>query len=128
MGDTLISVTEYHLAGGGQTIALSMKDPADPHLVYEGPEGKREFAGMEIRQESTQLGLLLSVLLEEVPDLHSVILSLAVPRANRPDSSRSIPVETFSVRTTRRDNIAGPDSLEGQIELYETCELAGNAW
>ena len=128
MDGTLIGVTEYHLSGGGQTIALSMKDPADPSIVYESPEGTREFGAKEIRQESTQLGLVLSVGLEEVPDLQSVTLSLAVPRANRPENMKSVNISTFSVRTTRRDNIAGPDSLEGQIVTYETFELEGNAW
>ena len=128
MKKELVSVKNYHLAGDGVKIVFSMEDPDELELVYEDKQGERRFSGRAIYREKTVLGLLVSVVLENVPDLHRIMLSLAVPSANKPDNMRSIPVKTFAVRTTDRTSISGEGGVEGQIQTYETTVLDGNAW
>ena len=62
---------------------------------------------------------MASVVLEPKPGLHIITLTLVVPSANRTDNAKSIEVNTFAVRTTIRDSIAGPQLVEGQIQAYE---------
>ena len=128
MGEKLISVKNYHLAGNGVKIVFSMEDPSELELVYEDKQGERKFTGRAIYREETQLGFMPSVVLTEVPDLHRITLSLAVPSANRPDNVRSIPLKTFAVLTTSHTSISGPETVEGQIQSYEILSLEGNAW
>lgn len=125
----LVSVKNYHLAGDGVKIVFSMEDPDELELVYEeDKQGERRFSGRAIYREKTVLGFLVSVVLEDIPDLHRIMLSLAVPSANRLDNMKSIPVKTFAVRTTNRTSIGGQGGVEGQIQTYETMVLDGNAW
>lgn len=128
MKKELVSVKNYHLAGDGVKIVFSMENPNELELVYEDKQGERRFPGRAIYREKTMLGFLVSVVLEDIPDLHRIMLSLAVPSANRLDNMKSIPVKTFAVRTTSRTSISGQGGVEGQIQTYETMVLDGNAW
>ena len=127
MKGKLVSVKNYHLSGDGVKIVFSMENEK-PELVYEDKLGEHKFSGSQIDLEKIQLGLLPSVVLDAVPDSHTITLALAVPAANRPDEVKSISVKTFAVRTTNRTSIGGPDLLEGQIQKYEIYILEGNAW
>ena len=128
MKEKLVSVKTYHFGGDGVKIVFSMEDPDEFKLVYEDKQGEREFTGRAIYREEIQLGFMPSVILEQAPDLHTIILTLAIPSANRPANMKSIPVKTVAVRTTRQTSIAGPQIVEGQIELHEMLVLEGNAW
>lgn len=128
MKKELVSVKNYHLAGDDVKIVFSMENPNELELVYEDKQGESRFSGRAIYREKTVLGFLVSVVLEDIPDLHRIMLSLAVPSANRLDNVKSIPVKTFAVRTTSRTSISGQGGVEGQIQTYETMVLNGNAW
>ena len=128
MKEELVSVKTYHLAGDGVKIVFSMENPDELELVYEDKQGERKFSGREIYQDETQLGFMPSVVLDQAPDSKMLILSLAIPSANRPENMKSISVETFAVRTTIRTSIGGAELVEGQIQSYETLGLEGNAW
>jgi hypothetical protein len=129
MGNRLVSVNSYSLAGDGITIEFSMKDPKTPELVYKDKQNQQKaFSGQSIRLAKLELGLMASVVLESIPDLQMTALSLAVPSANRINNQKSIPVKTFWVRSTTRTSIGGPEIVEGQIQSYEIHILEGNAW
>ncbi|MBU0501364.1 MAG: hypothetical protein KJ558_00990 [Gammaproteobacteria bacterium] len=128
MSDGLVKATTYHLSDDDIKVTFSMVNPADLELVYEDIQGERQFSGQSIDLQVCHHGLMVIVVLEEVPDLYSITLSFAVPAANRPTDARSIPVKTFAVRTMSRTSIAGPDTVEGQLQIYETYVLQGNAW
>lgn len=128
MSNELQRATTYHLAGDDIKVTFSMICPDDPEMVYEDIGGERKFSGSAIDQKECPLGLMVSVVLEEAPDLRVIIFSIAIPIANRPDDQRSVPVGSFAVKTTSRTSIAGPDMIEGQIQTYETYVLEGNAW
>jgi len=129
MSGNLEKVSVYHLSGDKIKIMFSRENADELELVYGDEQGtSRHFTGRAIHREKTPLGFLATVVLEEVPDLHVITLSLVVPDANRPENARSIPVNTFAVRTTARTSIAGPQLVEGQIQMYEVFNLEGNAW
>lgn len=128
MSEGLVRATTYHVADDDIKVTFSMVNPADLELMYEDIQGERHFSGQDIDLQVCHHGLMAIVVLEEVPDLHSITLSLAVPAARRPADVRSVPVKSFAVRTLSRTSIAGPDLLEGQIQVYENYILEGNAW
>ena len=125
----LESVHEYHLSGDAMNVDILMKDDNEIELAYKDQQGdEQRFSGRAVYREKTQLGLLLSVLLEAVPDLKVVSFSVVVPAANRPENMRSVPISTFAVRTVGRTSIGGPNLVQGQLEEYTTIPLTGNAW
>lgn len=128
MKEKLVSVKTYHLSGDGVKIVFTMENPDILELIYEDKQGERKFSGRAIHREKIQLGFVPSVVLEDVPDSHTIILSLVVPLANISEDVRSVPIDTFMVRTTNRTSIAGPGIIEGQIQTHEVHVLEGNAW
>jgi hypothetical protein len=124
----LVRAKTYHLAGDGLRIEFCMEDPKELELVYEDQKGERKFSGKAIYQKELQLGFVPSVVLEQVPDLHTVFFSLIVPSASRSNNQKSISLRTFAIRTTSRTSIDGPEAVEGQVQTHEIFTLEGNAW
>jgi hypothetical protein len=128
MDAKLVGVNIYHLAGDGVSAVFSRENPDELELVYGDAQGERKFTGRAVYREDTTPGFLVSVVLEQVPDLHTVTFSLVVPPANRPADLKSVAVKTFAVRTTALTSIAGPDIIEGQLQTHALYALEGNAW
>ena len=128
MSNELVQVKTYHVEGDGITLYFLGDDPAALELTYNDAQGERKFSGKDISQQETPTGLMVSVMMEAIPDLRTVVLSLALPAANRPADMRSVMLKTFAVRTTNHTTIAGPDIIEGTIQTYEVFVLDGNAW
>jgi hypothetical protein len=118
-----IPVSQYDLSGKGVRIAFRVGPEGAPTLEYNG----RIFRGDELRYEQTAIGSVASAVLETIPDLHTISLSLAVPDANRPADARAVPVRTFAVFTTERTSIGGPGLVTGQLQEYELVSLTGEA-
>lgn len=128
MNEKLVRVKTYYLQTTDIEIEFSMKDPDELQLVYRCKEAKREFSGRAIYREETQLGFMVSVILENEPDSPSTTLSLAIPIVNKPNDVRSIKVKTFAVLTTTRISKSGSEEINGQIQTYEILTMEGNAW
>lgn len=128
MSNELVQVKTYHVEGDGITLYFLGDDPAALELTYNDAQGERKFSGKEISQQETPTGLMVSVMMEAIPDLRTVGLSLALPAANRPADMRSVMLKTFAVRITNHTTIAGPDIIEGATQTYEVFVLDGNAW
>ena len=125
-----VTTTTYSLSGNGLQIILSMKEPNETTISIEDkdPNDKRTYYSKEIYRDETKLGLILSVVLEHIPDLHLITLSLLVPNTNRPIELRSVDVKTYAVRTKHLNGIIKPSEIKGQVQFYETLSLVGNAW
>lgn len=121
---SLISVSDYHLAGKHTNIIFVAGEPDEMRLTYND----MLFEGSALKVEQTQLGLMVSVVLDEVLDSFLVVLSLMVPEANRPADMRSIGIHAFAVITTTKSSIAGPALVSGQIREHDVIMLHGNAW
>jgi hypothetical protein len=99
-----------------------------PNLVeLEGAGREASFSGDEIRSSRNALfGTLVSVELANRPDQDTLFLVLVVPTVNL-DDSRTARVRTFAVLTTHRTSLRGPDTVDGQLQTYETVNLRGTA-
>lgn len=122
--ERLTPVNEYHLSAEGTQIVFCSGDEDTMTLAYNGTV----FRGRSLYRETTLMGIVVSVQLEVISDLHTIFLSVAVPEGNRPSDARSIAVSTFAVISTERTSIAGPQLVGGQIRRYEVIPLQGNAW
>ena len=92
-------------------------------LIYND----KEFSGRALYREKTVMGLVVSVLVESIPDHPRAFFTLVVPEAHRPDGVRSIEVLTFAVLSTKQTAVAGSE-VAGQVDRYEVVRLKGNAW
>ncbi|MEZ4295233.1 MAG: hypothetical protein R3B70_09680 [Polyangiaceae bacterium] len=125
-GPQYIEPTQYHLQGTGLTVQYSTSSIAGVPLLSADWKGqRRSFRGDEIRVAEAELGRLVTVTLESVPDLKHVTLTIAIPGMNLDGHDGSI--RTFAVVTTSRTSIAGPRLVHGQIDLYENIDLSGKA-
>lgn len=115
-------VTEYQLAAEGGRIGFR-GGAEDAVLEYDG----RRFSGEALRREQTPFGTTVSAVVEAIPDLQTVVLSVTVPEGNRPSTERSIPIRTFAVLTTERTSIGGPGLVTGQLQTYQVVPLEGTA-
>lgn len=95
-------------------------------LVYRGKPREKTFTGSDIRIAESELGTLVTVTLDQVPDLRTVTLTILLPTINLGGTS-AVPFKTTAVRTTIRTSIAGPRLLKGPIQSYENIALEGTA-
>jgi len=84
-----------------------------------------DFRGDEIQLLQTPIGTLATVVLEQTPDLETLLLTLVLPDVNV--DQRDDDVEAFAVLTTSRTSIAGPQLVKGQIQTYRRIRLRGSA-
>lgn len=98
-----------------------------PLLQYRGRVGgNKSFSGQDIRTEQTEIGTLVTVTLEQVPDKHSVTLSVVLPAINGAGRSAT-PFKTTAVLTTHRTSIGGPALVKGPVQTYQTIPVDGQA-
>lgn len=120
----LHDVTEYHLHGDGAEIAFHGGSDDEMKLEYNG----KVFSGRALYRETTVLGFAASAILETIPDLRTVWITVMIPHVRCPANAESTAVSTFAVLTTKRTSIAGPAAVSGQGELYKVVALTGHAW
>jgi hypothetical protein len=116
-------VTQYELCGEGVKILVSAETEDKLAVEYNGTI----FQGPALQREQGVLGRTLSVVVEVIPDLHTIFLSVIVPEANQSAEGKSVPISTFAVFTTGRSSIGGPALLPGQLQLYKVVPLEGSA-
>jgi len=141
MGSVLLGFAAWNAiaAGGAPANAYDLEGPRGlrvnysassfggvPLLQYQDRRRTLSFRDTEIRTEPTSIGTLVTVRLEDTPDLEGLDFTLVVPRVNV-DDSREGPVATFGFWTRQRTTIGGPDLVEGQVESYATVQLTGTA-
>ena len=97
-----------------------------PQLHYQDPERNLAFTGDEIRSLDTEIGTLITVSLEEIPDLRTVTLSLLLPTINLGEWSE-ISFSTRAILTTHHITIGGPQLLKGALQTYRVLSLRGTA-
>jgi hypothetical protein len=99
-----------------------------PLLQYRGRPRDKSFAGQDIRTEQTEIGTLVTVTLEQVPDLRSVTLTFVLPAINGEGSAAAaISFKTNALLTTHRTSIGGPALVKGPLQTYQAVPLDGKA-
>jgi hypothetical protein len=96
-----------------------------PILSYRDPQRSLSFRGAEIRSQDTELGELITVTLEAIPDLRTITFTLILPIVTVMPQSRGIYIRAPGVTTTSPTTIAGPPP--GPQKLYSAVNLQGTA-
>lgn len=119
----------FELAGDGMEITYAATTLTGlPHLTYRGPAGDLEFSGDEIdTEESDQLGRLVTVLLDAVPDGYTLDLTLLLPAINLTGDDEPTRFATLAILAKHLTTIAGPRLIEGALQTYEAVALEGTA-
>lgn len=96
-----------------------------PILSYRDNQFIKLFRGDEIRLQDTELGQLITVTLETIPDLRTVTFSLVLPIVTVMPQSAGICIEVSGLTVTNPTTIAGPPL--GPQKLYSVAQLKGTA-
>jgi hypothetical protein len=96
-----------------------------PLFNYKDSRGTHGYKGDEIRTQETEMGTMVTVTLESVPDLRVTTLTLLVPAINLDGSAREF--KTIAIRTTSKTTIGGPRFAKGVLQFYEVIDLKGTA-
>ena len=118
----------FNVESCGVAISFSRSSiTGDPRFSYTDKDQSLSFAGGDIRIESTEIGDLVTVTIETVPDLKTVTVTLLVPTVNLPQFGTEENFETVVIFTTHRTSIAGPCGVEGQLKTYKCLDIEGTA-
>ena len=75
--------------------------------------------------DTTREGIVIRAIHEEVPDSHTLVVTVTVPQVNLdsgPETSAGL-----AVLTTERTSIAGPGLVSGPLQLFDLRPLAVTA-
>jgi hypothetical protein len=98
-----------------------------PQFHYQDKQRDLNFTGDDIRLLDTdEVGTLVSVTLEVIPDLHTLTLSVLIPQINLKGETER-PLSTLAILTTHLTSIGGPGLVEGPLLTYEMVALEGTA-
>src|SRR5262249_51884934 len=101
---------QFQLTGYGGQITYSLSSVAGPPLFhYQDQEFDQQASGDDIRRQEMEIGILVSITLEVIPDLRTVTATVLLPPINR--DGDTVTFETGAVIATRRENIAGPSAI-----------------
>ena len=96
-----------------------------PLFSYRDSSRNLQFSGDEIRCETTAIGELRTVTLEQIPDLRTVTFTLIVPVVNVLPASSGTYTQVPGITTTTHTTIAGP--VLGAEMTYSQVNLIGTA-
>lgn len=96
-----------------------------PVLNYRDNLISLTFEGDEIKFEDSELGRLITVTLEVIPDLRTVTFTLVLPNVNVFNASRGTCISVPGITTTNPRSIVGPGL--GPEKLYSVVNLQGTA-
>lgn len=96
-----------------------------PNLTYKDQTQEHDFGPDQLSIQDTEIGQLVTAVLEVVPDLRTVTFTLVVPPVRVPAFNESTPVKLVGIVTTTHTTIAGPGP--GAEKTYEVIYLEGKA-
>ena len=116
----------YELASGQLhiTYATTSKD-GQPYFSYQDGNQKLSFKGADIRQEKSEIGTLVTVIIRRTVDAGSMTFTLLVPTVRLKELSPA-EVHTYGITTVHKFSVI-PAMNMGQIETYTSAELSGTA-
>lgn len=99
-----------------------------PHLSYQALQDSnaRTFIGAEIRSQQSEIGTLVTVTLETIPDARTTLLTILLPTINL-DEATEQPFTTVGIITTEQSSIAGPQLVSGAVQDYQIMQFEGTA-
>ena len=124
-----IQANRFVLKGEGLEITYDETTFAGPpQLTYQVVQGvpSRTFSGDELSVKPSDIGTLVTVILEAIPDDKRTLFTLLIPMINV-TGTNEVPFETLAIYTTVRDSIIGPNGVTGAVESYQCVQLEGTA-
>lgn len=122
MPATAVKPDDFVLGTDDEQISVSYSTYGivGPSLTYHNeadPTGVGSYSGAQLRIEESELGELVTVTLEDVPDARRRALTLLLPeiRLDEDQAAAGIDVETLVVWST----IHGGREARGQIQTYD---------
>ena len=101
-----------------------------PILSYRDAQRSLSFRGADIRAQETELGELITVTLEAIPDLRTMTFTLMLPIVTvMPQSSGTyirVPGVTATTPTTLAGPPPGPERLYAVVTLQGTAQFANS--
>ncbi len=119
--DQLLLANSFRFSHRGKAITFIQANIAGQPVMSVGDQ---QFYGDEITIEPTQLGDLVTVVLQAIADGDTTLLTLVLP-PTRVEGFEEIDVKALAVRTTVRGSIAGPPPGVGHE--YQVQEIRGRA-
>jgi hypothetical protein len=97
-------------------------------LTYQVVQGvhSRTFTGNELSVKPSDIGTLVTVTLEIIPDDKRSLFTLLIPTINL-TGTNEVSFETLAIYTTVRDSFIGPNGVSGAVESYQCVQLEGTA-
>jgi hypothetical protein len=127
IGDETTQPNLFELAGEYTQITYSTTSiTGEPQFNYQDRQRDVNVTGDDISRLETDIGALVTVTLEVIPDLHTLAVSLLVPQINLRGGTES-PLSTLAILTTHHTSIGGPGLVEGPLQTYEAVALEGTA-
>lgn len=137
--DREADVTQAEASTGGKANLFTFTGKNDTEIVYSvsSIEGKPQltyrdstrdlsFRGDDIAVTSSPLGSLVTVVLEVVPDLHTLTATVVLPDINLGDRQK-VQFSTVVILTANLTSIGGPALVVGPLQTYEIVPLEGIA-
>ena len=116
----------FELKGMGIELTYSTTSfSGQPQLTYKDMKRTLTYRGEEIRQLDSEIGHQVTVTLEQIPDLHTVTLTMILPAINVESTETSF--QTYAILTTHRTSIGGPELVNGVLQTYLMRTLRGTA-
>jgi hypothetical protein len=116
----------FELSGDDIQVTYSSSSFAGPPLFsYRDGAMNRQFSGKEIRCVLSEIGELLTVTLEQIPDLRTVTFTLILPVVTVLPASAGAHIQVPGITTTTHTTIAGPPL--GAEKTYSQVNLKGTA-
>lgn len=116
----------FELSGDDiQVTYTSSSFTCDPLFSYRDLNTNVQFSGCDIRGESTEIGELLTVTLEQIPDLRTVTFTLLLPVVNLLSGSAGTYIQVPGITTATHTSIAGP--VLGPQKMYSQAHFSGIA-
>ena len=116
----LFEVSGYGIQVTYSTTSLN----GQPQFNYQDAHQSKLFIGDQILTEATEIGTLVSVMLQLTPDAGSTEFTLVVPRINLRQFD-TVNITTIGITTLHKTTIVGPP--HGQTDFYTVHQLQGTA-
>jgi len=117
----------FELQGGNIKVTYSTSGIiGQPQFSFKRGRTVLNFGGNQIRSEKAAIGTLVTVTIETVPDLRTVLFSLMLPIVNLQQASK-VNLKTIGILTTEKTSIGGPGLVKGALQSYKVIVLAGTA-
>ena len=118
----------YELQGDKVRITYSTSSiSGQPQFNFSQGRKALHFSGPDIQTGKTLIGTLVTVKIDETPDLKRVMFSLLLPDVNLQPSGKKANIKTIGIVTTIKMSIGGPALTRGALQSYKVTNLAGTA-